>query len=75
MLRWPLSVLRLRSNDRTQLIDATEHVINAWRSWTDESVGVIARTDDGVPHNTVTPIARRVDSAGHAGGDLSLIHI
>ena len=32
-------------------------------------MGVIARTDDGVPHNTVTPIARRVDSAGHAGGD------
>ncbi|MFR3451235.1 MAG: hypothetical protein ACLTSX_06065 [Collinsella sp.] len=69
VVRWPLSVLRLRSNDRTQLIDAAEHVINAWRSWTDESVGVIARTDDGVPHNTVTPIARRVDSAGHAGGD------
>ena len=69
MVSKQLSVLRLRSNDRTQLIDAAEHVINAWRSWTDESVGVIARTDDGVPHNTVTPIARRVDSAGHAGGD------
>ena len=68
VLQWPLSVLRLRSHDRAQLLDAAEKVILAWREWSDESVGVIAHTADGVAHNTVTPVIRRVDSRGNAGG-------
>ena len=67
VLQWPLSVLRLRSHDRAQLLDAAEKVILAWREWSDESVGVIAHTADGVAHNTVTPVIRRVDSRGNAG--------
>ncbi len=63
VLQWPLSVLRLRSHDRAQLLDAAEKIILAWREWTDESVGIIAHTADGVAHNTVTPVIRRVDSA------------
>ncbi len=56
VLQWPLSVLRLRSHDRAQLLDAAEKVPSfAWREWTDEPVGVIAHTADGVAHNTVTP--------------------
>ena len=70
MLQWPLSVLRLRSHDRAQLLDAAEKIILAWREWTDESVGVIAHTADGVAHNTVTPVIRRVDSRGNAGGEI-----
>ena len=41
VLQWPLSVLRLRSHDRAQLLDATEKIILAWREWTDESVGIV----------------------------------
>lgn len=70
VLQWPLSVLRLRSHDRGELLDAAEKIILAWREWTDESVGVIAHTADGVAHNTVTPVIRRVDSRGNAGGDI-----
>ena len=70
VLQWPLSVLRLRSHDRAQLLDAAEKIILAWREWTDESVGVIAHTADGVAHNTVTPVIRRVDSRGNAGGEI-----
>ena len=70
VLQWPLSVLRLRSHDRAQLLDAAEKIILAWREWTDESVGVIANTADGVAHNTVTPVIRRVDSRGNAGGEI-----
>ncbi|MBS1326052.1 MAG: UDP-glucose--hexose-1-phosphate uridylyltransferase, partial [Clostridium sp.] len=70
VLQWPLSVLRLRSHDRAQLLDAAEKIILAWREWTDESVGVIAHTADGVAHNTVTPVIRRVDSRGNAGGEV-----
>lgn len=68
VLRWPLSVLRLSSSSREELLDACDQVILAWRSWTDESAGVIARTPDGVSHNTVTPIVRRVDESGRVGG-------
>ena len=70
VLQWPLSVLRLRSHDRAQLLDAAEKIILAWREWTDESVGVIAHTADGVAHNTVTPVIRRVDFRGNAGGEI-----
>ncbi|MGO4861250.1 UDP-glucose--hexose-1-phosphate uridylyltransferase [Atopobiaceae bacterium Sow4_H2] len=69
VLRWPLSVVRLRSANRDSLLDAATHVIDAWRAWSDESVGVVAHDADGTPHNTVTPVVRRVDSAGHVGGD------
>ncbi|MDD5799530.1 MAG: UDP-glucose--hexose-1-phosphate uridylyltransferase [Coriobacteriales bacterium] len=64
VLRWPLSVLRLSSASRGQLLDACEHVVSSWRAWSDPSVGVIAQTPDGTPHNTVTPIVRRVDACG-----------
>ena len=69
VLTWPLSVLRLRADDRARLLDACVHVIDRWRDWTDEEVGVIARTPDGTPHNTVTPVIRRVDTEGRVGGE------
>ena len=58
-LRWPLSVLRLRSTDRKELLDAACHIAQAWRSWNDQAAGVLAYDQNGTPHNTVTPIARR----------------
>lgn len=68
VLHWPLSVLRLSSASREQLLDACDHVVVAWRAWSDESVGVVAHDADGTPHNTVTPIVRRVDGQGNVGG-------
>ena len=64
VLEWPLSVLRLSASDRAQLLEAAGHVIDAWRSHTDEAAGVIARTSDGVAHNTVTPVARKDEASG-----------
>ena len=69
VLTWPLSVLRLRSASRDDLLAAAVHVIDAWRAWTDESVGVIALDEDGTRHNTVTPVVRRVDENGAVGGE------
>ena len=60
VVRWPLTVLRLCGADRAQLLDAACHVTDAWRRWSDERVGVVACDPDGVPHNTVTPIARKL---------------
>ena len=69
VLRWPLSVLRLRSASRDELLDAATHVIDAWRAWSDETVGIIANDPDGTRHNTVTPVVRRVDENGNVGGE------
>lgn len=57
VVKWPLSVIRLSSTDRTSLIDAATHVLNTWREYSDETVDIHAYTGD-TPHNTITPIAR-----------------
>ena len=69
VLTWPLSVLRLRSASRGDLLAAAVHVIDAWRAWTDESVGVVALDEDDTRHNTLTPVVRRVDEDGAVGGE------
>ncbi len=57
VLKWPLSVLRLRHRDPGVLIDLSDHILSAWRGYTDENAFIFAETD-GVPHNTITPIVR-----------------
>ena len=59
IVKWPLSVIRIRCKDETRLIDLAEHILNKWRGYTDEEAFVFAETD-GEPHNTITPIARKV---------------
>ncbi|MBD5129548.1 MAG: UDP-glucose--hexose-1-phosphate uridylyltransferase [Ruminococcaceae bacterium] len=57
-VKWPMSVIRLRSADRRQLAAACSHILEKWRGYSDPSAVIFAETD-GVPHNTVTPIARK----------------
>ena len=57
IVRWPLSVIRLQGSDIDRLTDASDHILSAWRSYTDEDAFIFSETD-GVPHNTITPIAR-----------------
>ena len=57
IVKWPLSVLRLRGKDENRLIELADHVLAAWRGYTDEDAFIFANTD-GEPHNTITPIAR-----------------
>lgn len=59
IVHWPLSVIRLRGKDETRLIELGEHILDKWRGYTDEDAFVYAETD-GEPHNTITPIARKV---------------
>lgn len=59
IVKWPLSVLRLRGKDEKRLIKLGAHVLDVWRGYTDEEAFVFAETD-GEPHNTITPIARKV---------------
>ena len=60
IVKWPLSVLRIRHQDEKRLIDLADHVLKAWRGYTDEEAFIYAETD-GEPHNTITPIARMKD--------------
>ncbi|HIX62903.1 MAG TPA: UDP-glucose--hexose-1-phosphate uridylyltransferase [Candidatus Mediterraneibacter colneyensis] len=69
IVKWPLSVIRLRGTDTERIIDLADHILGAWRSYTDEDAFIFAETDD-TPHNTITPIARMKD--GMYELDLSL---
>ena len=57
IVKWPMSVIRLRCADDARLVDLADRILTAWRGYTDEAAFVFAETD-GVPHNTITPIAR-----------------
>ena len=58
IVRWPMSVIRLSGKDTDRIIDLADHILAAWRGYTDEAAQIFAETD-GVPHNTITPIARK----------------
>ncbi len=60
-VKWPMSVIRLISPDKQQLGDACDAILRCWRGYSDPSVGIFAETD-GVPHNTITPIADCFDT-------------
>lgn len=58
IVKWPLSVIRLQCKDEKRIIDLAEHILNAWRGYTDKEAFIFAETD-GEKHNTITPIARK----------------
>lgn len=58
IVKWPMSVLRLTGKDEKAICELADHVLEAWRNYTDEDACIFARTDD-VQHNTITPIASR----------------
>ena len=57
IVKWPLSVIRISCSDAERLITLGTKILQAWRCYTDESAFIFAETD-GVPHSTITPIAR-----------------
>ena len=71
IVKWPLSVIRLRCEDEKRIIELADHILGAWRGYTDEEAFIYAETD-GEPHNTITPIARKAD--GKFELDLALLN-
>ncbi|MBT2678731.1 UDP-glucose--hexose-1-phosphate uridylyltransferase [Bacillus sp. ISL-35] len=61
VVKWPMSVIRLKGYDRDTISNAGDHILQTWKSYSDEAADVFAFTGD-TPHNTITPIARRRDS-------------
>ncbi|HIW70178.1 MAG TPA: UDP-glucose--hexose-1-phosphate uridylyltransferase [Candidatus Limosilactobacillus merdipullorum] len=58
IVQWPMSVIRLRSSQEQPLVELANKILNCWRHYSDESVDVRVETA-GVPHHTITPIARK----------------
>ena len=62
IVKWPMSVVRIKGKDKNEVINATMDMFEAWKKYSDEENEILAFTGD-TPHNTVTPIARRKDEA------------
>lgn len=62
VVRWPMSVIRLRAKDTGRIIELADSILKKWRGYTDEAAFIYAQTD-GEPHNTITPIARKRDGS------------
>ncbi|MBS4219311.1 UDP-glucose--hexose-1-phosphate uridylyltransferase [Bacillus sp. FJAT-49711] len=60
IVRWPMSVIRLRGKDRKQIADLAAYILNTWKYYSDPSVEIQA-TSGAEPHNTITPIVRKVN--------------
>ncbi|MGN0943784.1 UDP-glucose--hexose-1-phosphate uridylyltransferase [Fusobacterium varium] len=58
IVKWPMSVIRIKSSNRKKLVDLSVKILDNWRKYNDESLDIIAFSGD-TPHNTITPIGRR----------------
>ncbi len=58
LVKWPMSTIRLLSDNPERLVDLADKILTKWRGYSDESAFIFAETK-GTPHNTITPIARR----------------
>lgn len=43
IVKWPLSVLRIRHKDEKRLIDLATHVLEVWRGYTDEAAFILQK--------------------------------
>lgn len=58
IVKWPMSVIRLRAKDSDRIVELADRILKAWRGYTDEAAFIFSQTE-GEPHNTITPIARK----------------
>ena len=65
VLNWPMSTLRLISDSSEVLVELADTILNLWRDYSDAEVDVLSQSADEngqvIPHNTITPIARKND--------------
>ena len=61
IVKWPMSVIRLQGDDTDRICTLAGKILATWREYSDDEAFIIAKTDDGVIHNTITPITRFVN--------------
>ena len=59
-LDWYNSTFLIRGKSKTKVLDLASHILDVWKEYSDEEVDIRAYTD-GVRHNTITPVVRKVD--------------
>lgn len=59
IVKWPMSVVRLQSTNQKALVDAAEMILAKWQNYSVPELSIRAFSEDGTPHHTITPIARR----------------
>ena len=69
VLQWPLSCIKLSGTEAQPLLDLGAQILDFWRSYSDENIGVLAQTE--AAHNTITPIVRQNHGQNH-GQNLGL---
>ena len=58
IVKWPMSVIRLRGAEPGRLAELADRILQTWRGYSDPAAFIFAETE-GEPHNTITPIARK----------------
>lgn len=58
VVKWPLSTVRLTSENKEELVALSVKMLDCWRHYNAPVLDIISHTGD-IPHNTITPIARR----------------
>lgn len=59
IVKWPLSVIRIQGRDKQKVAAASDYILAQWKEYSDPSVSINAYSEDGIPHHTITPIARK----------------
>ena len=52
IVRWPMSVIRLRGTDTERITLAADHILTAWRRYTDKEAFIFSETD-GTPSQSL----------------------
>lgn len=60
LVKWPMSVIRLSSTDKSEIVDTANFILGKWKNYSDEVVDIVSHSGE-TPHNTITPIARMRD--------------
>ncbi|WP_249030049.1 UDP-glucose--hexose-1-phosphate uridylyltransferase [Tannockella kyphosi] len=59
-MNWPLSTIRISAKEIAPIVELSNTVFDKWLVYSNETVDVLAYSGD-IRHNTITPIARKVD--------------
>lgn len=63
LVEWPVSVIRLKTTSKKNLINVIEYLTLKWQQYSYPSLDIIAKTEDGVDLHTVISTFRREEDA------------
>ena len=64
-INWPLDTLCLKGENKEEITDLADKILQTWINYSSPKVQVYSHTD-GIRHNTITPIMRYVDGCYEA---------